>query len=238
MYLNRLDITHDILRRFDPRARVIAGASLILVSARLTHYAILAGIACACMLFLRRDFSRVIKRLVPLEVFCALFPLQVLCALLPGRTAIVFILRVHCAALLYMLTVASMGFGAFAQALAALRVNPKLISILYLTHRYIYMMSDTVFSSVKAMRFRGNVNNNTVIFIWKSYAAVFASSLCAAYVKAESAGMALLSRGFDGLIPQTSVRRWRAADSVLAGSCLLCAVLYGTYSGIRHFFFV
>ncbi|MDR1586051.1 MAG: energy-coupling factor transporter transmembrane protein EcfT [Treponema sp.] len=238
MYLNRLDITHDVLRRFDPRARVIAGVSLILVSIHLTHYTILAGIIAASMLLLRRDLFPLIKRLAPLEVFCALFLPQALCGLLPGRMAIVFILRIHCAAFLYMLTVASMGFGAFTQALAALRVNPKLISILYLTHRYIYMMGDTVFLAVKAMRFRKNANNNGLIFIWKSYAAVFAASLCAAYVKAESAGAALLSRGFDGLIPQTSVRRWGVADSVLVGSCLVSAGIYGTYTLIKHFFFV
>jgi energy-coupling factor transporter transmembrane protein EcfT len=238
MYLNHLDITHDILRRFDPRARVIAGASLIIVSIHITHYMILAGIMGVCILLLWRDFSRVIKRLVPLEVFCTLFLLQTLCGFLPGGTAFVFILRVHCAALIYMLAVASMGFGAFAQALAALRVNQKLVSILYLTHRYIYMNSDTVFRAVKMMRFRKNADNNGLIFIWKSYAAVFAASLCAAYVKAESADAALLSRGFDGLIPQTTVRRWAAADSVLAGSCLAGIGAYGTYSIIKHFFFV
>jgi energy-coupling factor transporter transmembrane protein EcfT len=199
---------------------------------------ILAGITGVCMLLLWHDFPRVIKRLVPLEVFCTLFLLQTLCGFLPGSMAFVFILRVHCAALIYMFTVASMGFGTFAQALAALRVNQKLISILYLTHRYIYMMSDTVFCAVKMMRFRKNTDNNGVIFIWKSYAAVFAASLCAAYIKAESAGAALVSRGFDGVIPQTTVRRWTTADSVLAGSCLAVTGVYGTYTVIKHFFFV
>jgi energy-coupling factor transporter transmembrane protein EcfT len=199
---------------------------------------ILAGIACACMLLLRRNFFQVIKRLVPLEAFCALFLLQALCGLLPGRTAAVFILRVHCASLLYMLSVASMEFSVFARALAALRVNPKLISILYLTHRYIYMMSDTVFCAVKAMRFRKNANNNGVVFIWKSYAAVFAASLCAAFIRAENTGAALLSRGFDGVIPQTSVRNWSRADSVLVICCLLSVVIYGTGKIIKHFFFL
>lgn len=238
MYLNRLDITHDVLCRFDPRARVIAGASLILISIHITHCMILASIMGACVLLLRRDISHVIKRLVPLELFCALFLLQALCGFLPGPMALVLILRIHCAALLYMLSVASMGFGVFAQTLAALRVNPKLISILYLTHRYIYMMSDTVFCAVKAMRFRKNVDNNGLIFIWKSYAAVFAASLCAAYVKAENVDAALLSRGFDGLIPQTSVQRWSAADKVLAVCCLASAVVYGTYTLIKYLFFV
>jgi cobalt/nickel transport system permease protein len=238
MYLNRLDITHDVLRRFDPRSRVIAGVSLILISIHLTHYTILAGITGACMLLLRRDFFRVIKRLVPLEMFCALFLPQVLCGLLSGPAALVFILRVHCAALLYMLTIASMGFGVFAQALTVLRINPKFISILYLTYRYIFVMSDTVFQAVKAMRFRKNIHNKGVIFIWKSYAAVFAASLCTAYVKAEITGAALLSRGFDGRIPRTSVRHWSAADSVLAVCCLVSAGVYGTYTGVKYFFFV
>ncbi|MDR1400108.1 MAG: energy-coupling factor transporter transmembrane protein EcfT [Treponema sp.] len=238
MYLNRLDIRHDILHCFDPRARVIAGASLILVSIHVAHYTILAGIMGACMLLLRHDFFRVIKRLAPLEVFCALFLLQVLCGLLPRPMALVLVLRIHCAALLYMLSVASMGFGVFAQALASLRVNSKLISILYLTHRYIYMMSDTVFHAVKAMRFRKSVNTNGIIFIWKAYAAVFAAALCAAYVKAENVNAALLSRGFDGLIPRTNIWRWSVADSVLVVCCLVSVVVYGTYTVIKHLFFV
>jgi energy-coupling factor transporter transmembrane protein EcfT len=239
MYLNRLDITHDILRRFDPRARVIAGVVFIIVSIHISHCLILVCISSACMLLLCRDFFRVLKRLVPVETFCALFLLQALCGLLPGQTALVFILRINCAALLYMLTVVSMGFGVFVQALAALRISPKLVSILYLTHRYIYMMSDTVFSAVQAMRFRKNRNNNGVVYIWRSYAAVFAASLCAGFVKAEGVNVALLSRGFDGLIPQTAVwRRWSAKDSILGVCALSSAGIYGTYTIIERFFFV
>ncbi|MHC6203368.1 energy-coupling factor transporter transmembrane component T family protein [Breznakiellaceae bacterium SP9] len=238
MYLHNLDLKHDMLRRFDPRARVIAGAALILVSIHLTRYAILIGIMGVCMLLLCRDFFRVIKRLVPLEVFCALFLAQALCGIIPGKPAFVFVLRIHCAALLYMLTVASMGLGAFAQALAALRISPKLISILYLTYRYIYLMSDTVFCAVQAMRRRKNPDNNGLVFIWKSYAAVFASALCAAFVKAENVSAALLSRGFDGRIPKTAVWRWGAKDSVFVLCSLLSVVIYGTYTVIKHFFFV
>jgi energy-coupling factor transporter transmembrane protein EcfT len=238
MYFKHSTLPHDTLRPFDPRARLIAGTLFILVSVYITQPMLLAYIIGACILLLRRDFFCVLKRLVPPAAFCVLFLPQALCGFLSGRQALVFILRIHAAALLYILTVAGMGPGALAQALAALRVNPKLISILYLSYRYIYMMNDTVFCAVKALRLRKNSNNNGVVFVWKSYAAVFATAICSAFIKAEGIGAALLSRGFDGRIPQTAVWRWRTKDSVLVAVSLLGAVIYGTYTIIQHFFFL
>lgn len=237
MYLNRFEIRHDPLRRFDPRARVIAGASLALVVHGASVPVLIALLGLGTPL-LRRDFSRILRGLAPLELFCALLLLQALAGLLPGSRALVLILRVHGAALVYALTVASMGFSAFAQALGALGLSPKLISILYLTHRYLYLMSDAVFLGLRAMRYRKSPEAGGLVFMWKSYAAVFASALCAALVRAESAGTALLSRGFEGRIPRTGVRRWNAGDGLLAAAGITGAVVYGTGTLITRFFLV
>lgn len=225
MRLNRLEITHDALCRFDPRARLAAALLLILAAVRLSNYAALASIIAVCLLVLCRDIVCVIKRLVPLETFCALLLAQAAIGFMPVQTAAVFILRIQCAALLSMALAAPLGIGKITAALASFRLNPKLISILYLTYRYIFMMHDTVMCSIKAMRIRKPVGLG-VWREWKCCAAVFASALLHAFDKADKVGAALSTRGFDGIIPRTAVWRWRARDTLLLASCgAACAVL-------------
>lgn len=209
MYLNALEIRYDVLRRIDPRVRIIAGVPLILISVNVSNFIILGGIIVLCMLILCRDFVCIIKRLIPLEIFCVLFLIQSFFGLLETHKAFVYIMRVNCAALLYMLTIITMGIGVLGQALGQLRVSPKLISILYLTHRYIYLMSDKVFCSIKAMHLRKNPAARGLIFIWKAYAACIACAIVSSFVQAESVSAALMSRGFDGVIPQTGARKWK-----------------------------
>jgi cobalt/nickel transport system permease protein len=224
------------LRRFDLRARIIAGISCILVSVDVSNPASLAFIMAACLLLLCRDFPRVVQRLVPLETFCLLFAAQSVLGLIEARTALILILRVNCAALLYMLAVVPAGIGALAQALTALRVSPKLVSILYLTHRYVCVLHDKVFCSVTAMRLRAG--RRGTVFMWKAYAAVIASALASAFVKADSVSAALLARGFDGVVPLTAAQTWKTRDTFLAACAALVFVAYGTYKTYKHFFFV
>jgi energy-coupling factor transporter transmembrane protein EcfT len=268
MRLDSLEIKNDVLKYFDPRARLIAGMALVLTAVNLPNAAAPAILTAVCVPLLRRDITRVAKRLVPLETFCVLFLIQAVCGLLKPYTAVIFILRINCAAFLYMLTVIPMGTGNVAQALGALKVNPKLVSILYLNYRYIYLMQDTVLFAVKAMRLRGGENqqprrkrsgyvvliryltqgpypwfrpkapprkralgygpfatNQKGLFLWKSYAAVFAAALAGAFDKAGRVTMALNKRGFDGSIPQTAVWKWRAKDTVLTAGCSLLLAL-------------
>lgn len=229
MRLNALDIENDLFRRFDPRARVIAAAALILIIIDVSNLILLAVVTAVCILLLCRDFLRVVKRIIPLELFCALFLAQSFFGLIEFRMALVYILRVHCAALIYMLVVIPAGIGALAQALGAFRVQPKLISILYLTHRYIFLMRDKIFCSINAMRRRKNPVNNGVVFLWKAYAAVFAASIAASFSKAESVTKALASRGFDGVIPRTRVQKWRVCDTLFVITPLAGLALFLFY---------
>jgi energy-coupling factor transporter transmembrane protein EcfT len=137
-----------------------------------------------------------------------------------------------------MLGIVPMGLGTLAQTLAALRVNSKLISILYLTHRYIYLLRDTVFCSVQAMRLRQNPQAKGILFTWKAYAAVFAAALAAALKSSEDVSAALRQRGFDGAVPQTRIYHWRVCDTILVTLTFLCVIIYGTYTAYKHFIFV
>jgi cobalt/nickel transport system permease protein len=170
---------------------------------------------------LRRDIFRVLRRLLPLASFCALFLVQAAFNVIPLRSAFVFMLRMQCAALLCMALVAPSGMGNVAAALAAFRVSPKLISIIYLTYRYIFMMHDVVMCAVKAMRLRGGGGRGFAA--WKCYAAVFAQALVTAIETADDVSAALATRGFDGVIPRTALWRWRVRDTMFAACAAVCA---------------
>jgi energy-coupling factor transporter transmembrane protein EcfT len=238
MYLNRLEIKHDILRSFDPRARLITACALLLLSVSLVEYAALFGMIAVCLALLYRDLVCAAKRLIPLETFCLLFLIQTAVGFITTRTAAVFILRVNCAALVYMLLVIPLGPGTLAQTLACLKVNQKLISILYLSSRYIYVMHDKVIFAAAAMRFRASPYQRGTIAAWKSFAAVFAAALVSAFIQADAVSAALLSRGFDGAIPKTVVLVWRVKDTLLAAGGGAVLLLYGTYKIFGCLFFL
>jgi energy-coupling factor transporter transmembrane protein EcfT len=231
-----------MLSRFDPRARFVSALLTIAIAVNVSRIYALAAIAAACLLCLYRDFLCVLKRLLALETFCLLFFIQSVFGILPLGTAVIFILRVNCAALIYMLAVIPLGAGKLAQTLAALRVNMKLVSIFYLSHRYIYMMHDKVMFSMKAMRLRLHLRSaphtRTMVGMWKCYAHVFATALAGAFVKTDEVTRALQKRGFDGTIPQTAVWAWRIRDTVMVVLCCLGCMLYGACKIAGRLFFL
>jgi energy-coupling factor transporter transmembrane protein EcfT len=238
MCLNRLEIKNDILQSFDPRARLAAGVMLIIITVNVSGICALSVISAACLVLLRRDFPCVLKRLVPLETFCLLFLVQAAFGILRPYTAVIFVLRVTGAALIYMLTVIPLGAGKLAQTLAALKVNAKLVSIFYLSYRYIYMMHDRVLFSITAMRLRSAPSQKGIISVWKSYASVFSTALIGALVKTDEITRALKKREFDGVIPQTAVWAWSVKDTLLVVMCCAGCVIYGTYTITGRFFFL
>ena len=238
MRLNRLEIKNDILKNFDPRARLAAGVLVIITTVHISGICALLVISAACLALLRRDFLCVLKRLVPLETFCLLFLAQAAFGILRPHTAVIFILRINGAALLYMLTVIPLGPGKLAQTLAALKVNAKLVSIFYLSYRYIYMMHDRVLFSITAMRLRSAPSPGGIITIWKSYASVFSTALVGALVQTDEVTRALKKRQFDGVIPQTAVWAWSVKDTLLIVMCCAGCVIYGTYTITGRLFFL
>ena len=225
MYLDKLEIKNDVLKSFDPRARLGAGIALIIISVNISAISVLLIIAALCLFLLCRDLLCVLKRLLPLEAFCLLFIIQSLFGILRLENAVIFILRVNCAALIYIFMVIPMGAGKLAQTLTALKVNAKLVCIFYLSYRFIYMMHDRVIFSVKAMRLRSGAYEKDTIRMWKAYAHVFSTAITGAFIKADEVTMALQKRGFDTLIPQTVVLVWSVKDSLLIAFCCSSFIL-------------
>ena len=153
------------------------------------------------------------------------------------RTVII-ILRVNCAALIYIITVVPMGTGKLLQTLTALKVNKKLVGIFYLSYRFIYLMYDKVMFAVNAMRLRSGAYEKDTIQMWKAYAHVFSTAIVGAFIKADDVTMALQKRGFDNTIPQTVVWAWSVKDTLLIIILCFGTILYGTYKITGRLFFL
>jgi len=238
MYLDRFEIKNDVLKSFDPRARLGAGVLLIIITVNITMISLLSIILAFCLVVLCRDFVCVLKRLLPLETFCLLFIIQSVFGILRIDRAVIIILRVNCAALIYMITVVPISAGKLLQTLTALKVNKKLVGIFYLSYRFIYLMYDKVMFAVKAMRLRSGTYEKDTIQMWKAYAHVFSTAIVGAFIKADDVTMALQKRGFDNTIPQTVVWVWSVKDTLLIIISCCCIILYGTYKITGRLFFL
>jgi energy-coupling factor transporter transmembrane protein EcfT len=220
MYLDRLEFKKDPLGSFDGRCRLLAAASVILTAAGITDTAILCAAALALLAALLRELSVALRRLLPVNLTACALWLPVIAGFSP-HSALLYTLRINCAALAYMCFVAPMGISLIASSMSALRIPEKLVALFVLTHRYIFLLHGGLATALVSMRSR--LPANTVLLQWRSLAAVFAASLTRAAFRAEKVGVAMSSRGFDGSFPAAVSFKWRIRDSVLLAAC---AVLF------------
>jgi cobalt/nickel transport system permease protein len=112
-----------------------------------------------------------------------------------------------------MLFVVSLGIERLAPALTKLRVNAKLVSLLILSYRYVFIMHDRIFRSLLSMRLRRPRLTTTAA--WRSYTALFASAFAGAFFRAQKISRAVKARGFDGVFPLTRSFRWKKRDTAV-----------------------
>jgi energy-coupling factor transporter transmembrane protein EcfT len=245
MYLTSLEFNHDILRNIDPRCRLGAGILLTLPAIQSGSPLILGGLIFALGMCLIRDISVVVRRLMAVNVFTVFLwitlPLGVLTADLAGGggaspgisgalgRALVYTLRINAAALLYMVTIIPLGIGGLANTLARLHCPAKLNALFLLTYRYIFIMYERIFVSLRSMAIRRP--QQTTLGRWRSYAAVFGTALISAFLRAQKVGKALRVRGFTGFIPVTRSFSWKARDTLFLALSLILALALWTLNG-------
>ncbi|MDR1249910.1 MAG: energy-coupling factor transporter transmembrane protein EcfT [Treponema sp.] len=216
MYLDRLEFKKDSLRSFDGRCRLLAAASVILAAAVITNTAMLCAVALALLAALLRELSVVFRRLIPVNLMACALWLPVIAGFSP-HSALLYTLRINCAALAYMCFVAPMGISLIASSMSALRIPEKLVSLFILTHRSIFLLYGGLATALISMRSR--LPESAALRQWRSLAAVFAATVTRAAFRAEKVGVAMSSRGFDGSFPAAVSFRWRTRDSVLLAAC-------------------
>lgn len=223
MYLDRLEFKNDLLKTFDPRCRLASGAVFIFAVLYITNTILLACLTVSLILLLFRDIKALLPRLSALNLFCAMLFVTMPLGGEPLSAALLYTLRVNAAALLSMLFVVSMGIGNLIPALSKLRVPEKLVSLLMLTYRYLFVIHRQVFYSVLSMRLRRP--RETVTMTWRSYAAAFASVLAGAFFRSRKVTLAARARGFDGAFPLTRTLKWKTRDSLACAGAALAAIL-------------
>jgi cobalt/nickel transport system permease protein len=178
---------------------------------------------CAAALALIRDIKTVLSRLAAVNVFCVLLFLTMPLGGYNPAVPLLYALRINAAALFSMLFVVPLGIGGLAPALAKLKVNAKLVSLLILTYRYIFLMYDRVFHAVLSMRLRRP--RQTTQAAWRSYTAVFASAFAGAFFRSQKLIWAARVRGFDGVFPLTRSFRWKFRDTLALAAAFAVSIL-------------
>jgi cobalt/nickel transport system permease protein len=224
MYLDRLEFKRDTLRIFDGRCRLL---SFVLLTAAViggAGYVLNGVLALVCLAALAREIRVTASRLIPVNLMTLALWLPVAFGFDP-RKALLYTLRINCAALLSMWFVFPMGISALAASMAGLGAPPKLISLFMLSYRYIFFLYDRLFTALAAMRLRCTPHND--LYRWRSIAAVFAAALTRALFRGRMVWAAMRCRGFDGAFPVTAALDWKLRDSLLLAVCAAAAVLGG-----------
>jgi cobalt/nickel transport system permease protein len=221
MYLDRLEFNKDPLKSFDGRCRLLSAASVMLSVTIMTNVVLLCAAALIGICALPGEFRVTIRRLVPANMMAAALWLPLVAGFSP-HSALLYTLRINCAALAYMRFVAPMGISLIASSLSALRLSEKLVSLFVLSYRSLFLLNEGFATALAAMRSR--LPEHTTARQWRSLAAVFAAALTRAAIRSEKVRVAMSIRGFDGGFPATVSFVWRLRDSVLLAAC---AVFFG-----------
>jgi energy-coupling factor transporter transmembrane protein EcfT len=220
MYPDKLEFKGDPLTRIDPRCRIAAGIMLIFAALHLTNFFLLAGLISAAFFALFQDAKTVLRRLAAVNTFCAVLFITMPLSGNSFTAPLLYTLRVNAAALFYMLFAAALGIGRLAPALAALKVNEKLVALLILTYRYLFVMYDRIFRSLLSMRLRRP--RRAAHPAWRTYTALFAAAFADAFIRTQKINRAAQARGFDGVFPITRTFRWKTRDTL---ALLIAAVV-------------
>ncbi|MDR2803100.1 MAG: energy-coupling factor transporter transmembrane protein EcfT [Treponema sp.] len=212
MYLDRLEYKKDLLKSFDGRCRLLSAASVIISVVNITNTVLLGGVILASLCVLLREFRVTIQRLIPVNMMAFALWIPVIAGFNPYM-ALLYTLRINCAALVYMSFVAPMSISVLASSMSALKAPEKLVSLFVLTYRYIFLLYEGLAMALVSMRSR--LVKHNIVYQWHSMAAVFAATLTRAAFRAEKVWIAMSSRGFGGSFPIIISFKWRIRDSVL-----------------------
>ena len=205
----------SFVHRLDPRVRVFFAVLYSFVIALCSNFDVLL-IALSISLFLvllaRLRFREVLKRLKPLCVFLALlfivlpityegkpfYQTDWLAFSEPGvHLSLRILLKSLSILLVFMALVATMTISTLGRSLRRLGFPEKLVQLLLMTYRYIYVIEHEykrLWTAVKVRGFQGGTNMHT----YKTYAYLIGMLFVRASARAERVYQAMVCRGFKG----------------------------------------
>jgi cobalt/nickel transport system permease protein len=221
MFINRMEIDKNrfplfLLNRLDPRPRFAAGIVFIALAMQISNYKILAAIFLGALAVLITNARVVWMRLIPvnafaLTLFASLPAGELLTSALNNtepvfinsiHSAVVYAARINIAALLYMIFIIPMGISNLNGVLSKMGAPPKLITLLFLTYRFIFILQERIFTAVLSLRLR-KPKTMPKLTEFRAYAAIFAAAIISAELRSRKIMTAMYVKGFDGLFPVT-----------------------------------
>jgi cobalt/nickel transport system permease protein len=120
-----------------------------------------------------------------------------------------------------LILVASTGIAPLCEALHRMGLPHVLTTQLLLLHRYALVLADDAARMSLARELRANGKPMRLAV----HGPLLGHLLLRSLHRAQCIHQAMLSRGFDGQLPQSAVLRWKPRDTVFAVSCLLGLML-------------
>ena len=203
---------HSWIHGIDPRLRVIAAAAfavVVAISYDFTALLIALILSLAMALSARLDFQAVMQRLIAPAIFLlllwvvlpwsyegdALAVLGPLTITRPGETLYAQIrLKTICLMIAFMALVATMTLG---HTLNRLRLPDKMVHMLLLTYRYLFVIEMEYQRLVRAMKIR-NFHPKTNLHSYRTYAYLVGMLFVRASERARRVHGAMICRGFNG----------------------------------------
>ena len=229
MYLDRLEYKKDFLYPIDKRCRFLSAALLIAAAVYTTSAAALSAAILLCLLPLSRELRVTFLRLIPVNTMTAALWLTVPFGF-SMESAVIYTLRINAAALLYMIFIIPMSVSALASSMTKLKAPGKLVSLFILSYRYIFLLAERVRVMLVSMRLRAPESGT--FRLWRSFAAVFATTTARAVFRSQKVSLAMVSRGFDGVFPVTVTFKWKVRDTVLLAICA-CVSAFTLYFSVK-----
>jgi len=204
---------NSILHRMDPRFRVFFASLYSIVIAISRDFHILTGaivISSLLVILAQLPAREILKRLLAVNSFILMlwlilpvtfhgavaFKLGPLTVYSAGITmAAQITLKSNAIVLALIALIATMHFSILGYALNWLRVPDKIVHLLLMTYRYIFLIEQEYQRLIRAARIRG-FQAGTNLHTYKTYASVFGMLLVRSSLRADRVYKAMLCRGF------------------------------------------
>ena len=235
-------VGNSIVHRLDPRIRVVLTAVYAFVVALSYHfYVLLSALALSWVLIVisRVRFKDVFNRIVWVNAFILLlwfllpftFKGDVLAHMgsfaiyRPGVVLAAQIsLKSYAILLAFIALVATMSFATLGHALYRLRVPGKIVHLLLMTYRYVFVIEQEYLRLLRAAKIRGfqpGTNNNT----YRTYSNIIGMLFVRAAARAERVHQAMLCRGFKGKF--YSLQEFHVGAASWTFAVLMAAMIVG-----------
>lgn len=230
------------LHQMDPRPRIVLAAVFSFLVALSQGFAALwaaLGVAILLVFWARLDIRLLVRRLLPLWGFLILLWLVLpfthegetlwrmgfLSATREGvRLAAQITLKSHAILLAFVAFVATMSFVTLGHALNRLRAPEKIVHLLLLTYRYIFVLEAEYGRLLRAAKVRG-FQPGTNLHTYRTYAYLIGMLFLRAADRAQRVHRAMLCRGFQGKFYSLKMFHATRQDWIKAG--VMAAMMIG-----------